>query len=177
MRASAVFMRNVMVMAGLLHACAAHADFDVLVPMTDSGAGNFSVSASFGADPSTPFLVDTGAGLTTISQRLFRSLQRTRKLQPIRRVAARLADGRLRALDVYKIDDFRLGDECSLGAIEVAVMANDGRNILGMSALAKTAPFGLHLTPAALAVTRCQNNSDVAANYPPRSTVAIGPGL
>jgi predicted aspartyl protease len=144
----------------------AHADFDVLVPMTDSGAGNYSVSASFGADPAADFLIDTGAALTTISSRLFRELQRTRKLEPVRRVAARLADGRLRAMNVYHIDDFHLGDHCSLGAIEVAVMANDGRNILGMSALAKTAPFGLHLTPAALALTRCQDTVELAANYP-----------
>ncbi len=177
MRALAGFTQNMIATAALLLPCAAIADFDVLVPMTDSGAGNFSVSASFGADPSTEFLVDTGAGLTTISKSLFRSLQRTRKLQPIRRVAARLADGRLRALDVYKINDFHLGDQCSLGAIEVAVMANDGRNILGMSALAKTAPFGLHLTPAALAVSMCQNDAEVTANYAPQSTAAIGPGL
>jgi len=157
---------SLVVVVALLLAGTAHADFDVLVPMTDSGAGNYSVSASFGADPAADFLIDTGAALTTISSRLFRDLQRTRKLEPVRRVAARLADGRLRAMNVYHIDDFHLGDHCSLGAIEVAVMANDGRNILGMSALAKTAPFGLHLTPAALALTRCQNGVELAANYP-----------
>jgi predicted aspartyl protease len=165
MRLFAAMIRNAVIITGLLMPCAAIADFDVLVPMSDSGSGNFSVSASFGTDAAAEFLVDTGAGLTTISSSLFHSLQRTRHLEPIRRVAARLADGRLRALDVYQIDDFRLGEHCSLGAIEVAVMANDGRNILGMSALAKTAPFGLHLTPAALAVTRCQGNIEIAANY------------
>lgn len=34
-------------------------------------------------------------------------------------------------------------------------MANDGRNILGMSTLAKTAPFGVHVNPPALAVPVC----------------------
>ena len=161
----AALTRNAVALAALLFPWAAFAEFDVLVPMIDSGTGNFSVAASFGDAPSAEFLVDTGAGITTISRSLFRTLQRTRKLEPVRRVGARLADGRLRALDVYRIDDFRLGDQCTLGAIEVAVMANDGRNILGMSALAKAAPFGLHLDPAALAVTHCQGNVEIAANY------------
>jgi hypothetical protein len=58
-------------------------------------------------------------------------------------------------VNVYRIDNFRLGDRCELGPIEVAVMANDGRNILGMSTLAKTAPFGVHADPPALAVSVC----------------------
>ncbi len=157
--------RNLLATVVLLLPGVAIADFDVLVPMTDSGAGNYSVSGRFGTDPAAEFLIDTGAALTTISDKLFRRLQRTRTLEPVRRVAARLADGRLRAMNVYHIDDFQLGDHCSLGAIEVAVLANDGRNILGMSALAKTAPFGLHLTPAALALTRCQDAVELAANY------------
>lgn len=165
MRTFAAFIRHAITLAGCLIPYAAAADFDVLVPMVDSGAGSFSVSASFGDDLPTEFLVDTGAGLTTISRNLFRTLQRTRDLRPVRRVAARLANGRLHALDVYRIEDFRLGDQCAIGAIEVAVMANDGRNILGMSALAKTAPFGLHLTPAALAVTHCRDNVEIAASY------------
>lgn len=158
--------RTLAAIAVLVSSSPASADFDVLVPMSDSGAGNYSVSGSFGADPAAEFLIDTGAALTTISSKLFRSLQRTRSLEPVRRVAARLADGRLRAMNVYHIEDFHLGDHCSLGAIEVAVMANDGRNILGMSALAKTAPFGLHLSPAALALTRCGDGVELAANFP-----------
>lgn len=166
MRPRSTVFRSLVASALFLIPCLANADFDVLVPMTDSGSGNYSVAGSFGSDPAAEFLIDTGAALTTISSKLFRSLQRTRTLEPVRRVAARLADGRLRAMNVYHIDDFHLGDHCSLGAIEVAVMANDGRNILGMSALAKTAPFGLHLTPAALALTRCQDSVELAANYP-----------
>lgn len=166
MRPLSRVFRSIVASAVFLIPVVASADFDVLVPMTDSGAGNYSVAGSFGTDPAAEFLIDTGAALTTISSGLFRSLQRTRQLEPVRRVAARLADGRLRAMNVYRVDDFRLGDHCSLGTIEVAVIANDGRNILGMSALAKTAPFGLHLTPAALALTRCQDAVELAANFP-----------
>lgn len=61
------------------------ADFDLLLPMSESGGGSYTIPGRFGDAPRTPFLVDTGAAITTISSRLFRKLERSRDLKPVRR--------------------------------------------------------------------------------------------
>lgn len=141
----------------------ASADFDVLLPMTPSGSGNYSISGRFGPGIEAEFLVDTGAGITVINRQLFRHLEQSRDLRPARRVAARLANGQLEVVSVYVVNNFMLGDRCTFDTIEVAVMPNEGRNILGMNTLSKAAPFGLHLAPPALAVTQCEGTAGTGA--------------
>nr|MBV6630005.1 clan AA aspartic protease [Oceanococcus sp. HetDA_MAG_MS8] len=118
-------------------------------------SGGLYVNARIGAETPSAFLVDTGAGYSSISQKLFRRLQRKNALVHIDRVAARMADGRLRAMDIYQAQSLQVGDNCELGPVEVAVLPGSQRNILGMSALAKAAPFMLGVNPPSMRLSHC----------------------
>ena len=133
------------------------ADFEVMLPIANTKAGSYSVAGSFGGDKVAQFLIDTGAGMSTLSRDTFKVLKRTHDVEPVRKIAARLANGKLLKAQVYRVADFRIGNQCNIGAVEVAVMPNSGRNIIGMDILAKTAPFGLILEEQpALAVSKCE---------------------
>ena len=134
----------------------AQADYDVLVPMKVTGGGNYLVSASFGGTEDSTFLIDTGASLSTISRTLLRKIEAEQEVTHVRRIAARLANGKFQTADVYRISNFVIGSLCEIDSVEVAVMPHKGRNILGMNVLAMTAPFGLNLDKNSLAVSQCQ---------------------
>jgi len=135
-------------------------EFGVRVPLRQAPSGNYYVAGSFNAAASAEFLVDTGASLVTINEELFEALERSGDVQRVRRMAARMADGSHKAMNVYRAEHFRIAD-CELGSIEFAVLSRRGRNILGLSALAKTAPFAVHLSPPALALSQCDGRGDL----------------
>ena len=122
-----------------------YADFEVMLPIANTNSGSYSVAGSFGENQTTQFLIDTGAGMSTVSRDTFNVLKRHHAIEPVRKVAARLANGKLLKVKVYRIADFRIGNQCNIGDVEVAVMPNAGRDIIGMDILSKTAPFGLNL--------------------------------
>ena len=160
----------VTIIALLLLPATVLADFEVMLPIVSTQAGSYSVEGGFGKTQASQFLIDTGAGMSTLSRDLFKAVKRTHHVEPVRKIAARLANGQLLKAQVYRIADFRLGKQCRIGAVEVAVMPNAGRNIIGMDILAKTAPFGLNLDKPALAVSQCE-----LMELPPRAEVSLAP--
>lgn len=133
------------------------ADYDVMLPMESTDSGNYAVSGNVAGTEDTNFLIDTGASLSTISRSLFEKIKSHRDVIHVRKIAARLANGKFQSAEVYRISNFVIGKQCKMAPIEVAVMPSNGRNILGMNALAMTAPFGLNPQKMALAVSRCQS--------------------
>jgi predicted aspartyl protease len=125
------------------------------VVLEQRASGGLYVSARIAAETPSAFLVDTGAGYSSISQDLFRRLQRKNALVHVDRVAARMADGRLKAMDIYRAQSLQVGDSCELGPVDVAVLPGSQRNILGMSALAKAAPFMLGVNPPSIRLSHC----------------------
>jgi clan AA aspartic protease (TIGR02281 family) len=148
-------------LAGACAPAAVALDFSHEVPLARNGSGGFSVTAEAGG-VSAEFLVDTGAGLVTIDRDLFRQLRSAGAVRELRRVAARLANGRVQALTVYEVARFRIGGRCDVGPVEVAVMDGAGRNLLGLSALTRAAPFAFHTSPPALALSGCGDGPSVA---------------
>ena len=148
------------------HAEQADTSLDTLFPhsfpLTQTGSGSLTVAADLGGVQSE-FLLDTGASLITVSPELFAKLNRLGSAVKVRKVAARTAGGRLRALDVYRVERFVLGDNCELGPVEVAVMRSGGRNLLGLAALQQAAPFAVSTTPPALGLARCGKAASIAA--------------
>ena len=124
------------------------------VPLEQAAGGSLYVNAEAGGI-SASFLVDTGAGLVTVSEALFDQLRARGAVREVRRVAARLANNRLQALTVYEVDRFRIGEYCEIGPVEVAVMPGAGRNLLGLSALGRAAPFTVSMAPPALLLSGC----------------------
>lgn len=128
-------------------------DIGLEVPLKQSTGGTLYVTAS-AAGIAGDFLLDTGAGMVTLSQAMFYKLQQARQVQHIREMAARLANNRIQRVDVYRVNDFRIG-ECRLGTVEVAVMEGGGRNLLGLSVLGLAAPFAIQLSPPSLSLSQC----------------------
>ena len=92
--------------------------FDALfahsVPLSESGAGSYSVSATLGG-VEMEFLLDTGASLVTVSASLFKQIQGHHGMAvKVRRVGARLASGKVEVLDVYRVEHFSLGSNTAI---------------------------------------------------------------
>ena len=132
------------------------------VPLEQAPGGSLYVDAEAGGI-SASFLVDTGAGLVTVSEAFFDKLAARGAVREVRRVAARLANNRLQALTVYEVAEFRIGAHCDIGPVEVAVMPGGGRNLLGLSALGRAAPFTVSMAPPALHLSGCTLPGAVAA--------------
>ncbi|MGR8919652.1 MAG: retroviral-like aspartic protease family protein [Gammaproteobacteria bacterium] len=133
---------------------AAAGDFDIAMPLTRAATGNLYVDGSVAGVAST-FMVDTGSGLTTVNATLFKAIKKRSTVEDAGRMAVRLANGRIVKVRKYRVADFRLGADCDLGPIEVAVLPNDGTNILGLDTLGRAAPFAFHFEPPQLAVSAC----------------------
>lgn len=138
-------------------------DFEFRVPLTRATSGNLYVEGVMNDSVSSSFLVDTGSGLVTINRKLFEELKKNSRMEKVGRMAARLANGRLQAVDLYRVDRFRLGEHCDLGSVDVAVMNWDGANILGLNVLARAAPFAMHVSPPSLALSTCGLEADYLA--------------
>ena len=132
------------------------------VPLEQAPGGSLYVDAEAGG-VSASFLLDTGAGLVTVSEAFFDELEARGAVREVRRVAARLANNRVQALTVYEVAQFRIGGHCDIGPVEVAVMPGGGRNLLGLSALGRAAPFTVSMAPPALHLSGCTLPGAVAA--------------
>lgn len=126
-------------------------------PLFSGSGGALEVDARIGGETAR-FLLDTGAGMVTISSDLFRRLERRGGVTHLREVGARLADGRIRRMSVYRLPALSVSG-CDLGAVEAIVVPGKGRNLLGMNALAQGAPLTLNLAPSpSLVLGGCDRN-------------------
>jgi predicted aspartyl protease len=139
-------------------------EFDTRVPLERAASGNFYVEGVLNTSVHSKFLVDTGSGLVTITEDLLDALAATGRVERAGRVAARLANGKLQAVQLYHVEHFRLGESCELGPIDVAVMPGRGANILGLNLLARAAPFAVHVEPPSLALSDCALGEALAAH-------------
>ena len=124
------------------------------VPLAATGAGSLYLDARAGGR-SERFLLDTGAAMVTISRNLQRHLEGAGLSHPVRRVAARMADGRTRLMDVARLEVLELAGGCELRDIEVLVLPGEGANLLGLNALQRFAPLTLRMSPLALELSHC----------------------
>jgi predicted aspartyl protease len=128
--------------------------FGFTVNLDQSASGSLTLTGKFDGIEDT-FLLDTGANMITVSRDLFQKLRKLDGTVKVRQVGARLANGKLNLIDVYRVEHFSIGNNCELGPVEVAVMQQGGRNLLGMNALAVAAPFAVFTSPPSLAVSHC----------------------
>jgi hypothetical protein len=74
-----------------------------------------------------------------------------------------LANGSEMTVPVYAVDAIAIGGNCWLHDVEAAVFPGNSRQILGLSALRRTAPFVFSVEPPELLLSRCAP-PPVAAN-------------
>jgi predicted aspartyl protease len=132
--------------------------FTYPITMKISNGGTNYVSATLADSVTANFLVDTGSGMLVVNQDTFKALKQkqNKDIQFSHEAAARLANGKLHRVDVYTVNQFRIGAHCEIGKVDVAVIKK-GNNILGMSALKKAAPFAVSIDPPTLLLSHCSD--------------------
>lgn len=130
-------------------ACTVQAE-PVAIALEAAASGTFYVNASLNAAIETELLLDTGSGYVSLSRRTFERVTAGTRLQPERTITGILADGNAVSVPIYRIAELKLGSDCVLHDVEVAVFRNAARDILGLNALKQMQPFTLQLDPPQL---------------------------
>jgi hypothetical protein len=125
------------------------------VPMYSKGASTYYIAGKIGNMPETEFMVDTGSSYMTINEVTLSELQISGSPRYLRNLKGVLANGDELSVPVYKITNVRIGEECLLDEVDVAVFPGNTRQILGLSALSKTAPFIFSTHPPQLQLSNC----------------------
>lgn len=144
-----------LLMSGMVFA----SDFDTVVPIVKKGLTTYYVSGSFNESDASDFLVDTGSGHSAINEVTLARLYQQGSAEYVKKVSATLANGSQVLLPVYKITTINIGGNCLIHDIEAVVLPNKTRNILGLSALEKMAPFAVSVNPPRLMLSQCEKIS------------------
>lgn len=129
------------------------------VPMHEKGTTTLYVRGSIAGSGNAEFMVDTGASYMAINEVTMTQLREAGQARYLRKLSGLMADGRTRTVPVYLVSEIAIGDGCVIRDVEVAVLPGNTRNILGLSALRKTAPFVFAMDPPALGLSHCQAGS------------------
>jgi hypothetical protein len=141
--------------AGLIRCALGAEPFADSVPMQQRASGNYYVAGTLSGGVLTDFLVDTGSGYVSLAPAVFDRLRAARGTVFLRDILGTMANGRTLKVPVYRIETLELSPHCVLHDVEVTVMPGSTRNILGLSALRRVAPFALDLEPARLMLSGC----------------------
>lgn len=128
-------------------------NFDTRIPMRIGNAATFYVHGRVADLAHTEFMVDTGSSISTINQPTLDQLMEKGLANYDRDLSGTLADGSTLTVPVYRVVSLNIGG-CVLKDVEAAVFATN-RQILGLSALNRTAPFIFSVDPPELVLSNC----------------------
>ncbi len=131
------------------------ADFQTRVIMTEKSASTFYVPANIAGFGPTELMVDTGSGYVTINEQTLAVLKKAGKAKYHKDLIGVLANGSEMRVPVYIVSSISIGANCWLKDVEAAVFPGTSRQILGLSALRKTAPFVFSIAPPELMLSAC----------------------
>jgi len=142
---------------------AAAAEFDTVCPLQEKATATYYVAVDFNGHGPEEFMVDTGSSYVMISESTLAMLKGTGQAAFLKQVAGVLADGSKKQAPVYRISSMRVGG-CVINDVEAVTLPGATRQILGLSALKKVAPFAVSVNPPRLMLSHCKGAS--AAVYP-----------
>jgi len=125
------------------------------IPMNQKRLATYYVQANMVGSGDVEFMVDTGAGYTTINEQTLERLVRADNAVYVGELTGVMADGSQHQLPVYRIKRLVLGEDCVLDNVEAAVFPHNTRMLLGLSALEKAAPFIFSTNPPRLSLSNC----------------------
>jgi predicted aspartyl protease len=120
------------------------------IPMALAGSGAFYIKANIDSLIETDMLLDTGSGYVSLSADTFDRVRDAPGTVFRRHITGVMADGKQKRVPVYLISELKLSEQCILRNVEVAVMKNANRDILGLSALKQMQPLTLQMDPPVL---------------------------
>jgi hypothetical protein len=154
-------------------AAASPDDFRYRIAMQAKSAATYYVTGDIDGYGPVELMVDTGSGYMTINEETLAALKRSDGARYVKQLRGILADGTELEVPVYAIARLRLGESCWLDHVEAAVFPGKSRQILGLSALRRAAPFIFSVEPPALMLSRCERLDGVAddAHVPAKETL------
>jgi len=129
------------------------------IPMNQKQLATYYVDVSLSDSADMEFMVDTGAGYTTINEQTLELLLQGDNAEYLGQLTGVMADGSQHRLPLYRIRRLVLGRDCVLFDVEAAVFPEDTRMLLGLSALEKAAPFVFSTNPPRLSLSNCGTGS------------------
>ena len=149
-----IFQLMLTLSAVSLAAVAGAAAFNT-IPMNQKQLATYYIEANMHGSGAVEFMVDTGAGYTTINEDTLVLLKQAGNADYIGELTGVMADGSQHRLPVYRIRRLVLGKDCVLSNVEAAVFPQNTRMLLGLTALEKAAPFVFSTNPPRLSLSNC----------------------
>jgi predicted aspartyl protease len=140
--------------------------FGHAAPLERKPSGNYYLDVSLAPGMSEEFLVDTGSGYVVLTKATFDAVRDLPGTRHLRDITGRMANGKSARARIYHLARLELAGNCVLEDVEVAVIPGSTRNILGLSALRRVAPFAMELSPPKLLYSACATSSLAAAEVP-----------
>lgn len=134
---------------------AASASDGLTLPLHQADSGNYYLPARLNGAVETDLLFDTGSGYVTLGRATFDRLKGDVGTVFARSIHGAMANGKVLEVKVYRIRELSLGEHCVLRDIEVAVLPNATRDILGLNALRRLQPFTLQMEPPLISGAHC----------------------
>lgn len=125
------------------------------VPMYDKGLSTYYVAGHIDDYGAVEFMVDTGSAYVILMEDTLKALKARGDARYLRELSGIMADGSRMTVPVFLIRGLRIGAHCELHDVEATVIPSASRNVLGLSALRKAAPFTVSLNPPSLALSGC----------------------
>ncbi|VAW80636.1 hypothetical protein MNBD_GAMMA14-1502 [hydrothermal vent metagenome] len=147
--------KGIGILFGLLLAGTVLADSYRIIPMNQKHLATYYVQANMLGSGDVEFMVDTGAGYTTINEHILKQLVDADNATHVGELTGVMADGRELQLPLYRIKRLVLGEDCVLYDVDAAVFPQKTRMLLGLSALEKAAPFIFSTNPPRLSLSNC----------------------
>ena len=142
------------------------AQFGTAVPMSKKGTATYYVPVEFDGVVGNDLMVDTGSDYVTINKSTLDLLKERGKVDYVKDVGGVMANGMDIVVPIYRIANLNIGCCCILHNVEAAVFEGTERQILGLSALRKVAPFALSVDPAHLILSDCKARSpEITKSY------------
>jgi predicted aspartyl protease len=148
-------LRRVLASLTLLLAANVCAEPLQTIPMNQKQLATYYIEANMHGIGVVEFMVDTGAGYTTINENTLALLKRADNADYVGELTGVMADGSEHRLPVYRIKRLVLGKGCVLDNVEAAVFPHNTRMLLGLSALRKASPFVFSTNPPSLSLSNC----------------------
>ena len=145
---SAALIRFVLIIVSILSASSVVAEEFTIIPMSQKHLATYYVQGTMKGIGDVEFMVDTGAGYTTINERVLEDLSAAGNVIYIGRLTGVLADGSERIMPVYRIKSLVLGTDCVLKNVDAAVFPSNTRMLLGLTALNKSITFCIFDKPS-----------------------------
>ena len=131
----------------------------VAVPIHKKGASTFYIKGQLGNLAVADFMVDTGSGYLVINEVSLAQLKQLGQARYVKEIRGILANGKKFVVPVWQIASLTIASKCVLHDVDAAVFPGKTRQILGLTALKKAAPFSFSFDPPQMVFSHCTQAS------------------